>query len=204
MTINIRNVLFVLAGAVAGFLSGLLSPLVFGVRGAILGAALSFGAIFLNPRRKDPDGRGWGPWAAAGLALAVGATAFAAIGLWQTIHPTPENDELGLLYFLPLPALAACLIYPLALFQFYREWQTGRRRAWAWFAAAPLLGAMARSLGKHGIEAFPNNLFVGALPFALLWLLSSLIADPAWTKRRWNRCAKPRSAATAGEASPTR
>ncbi len=204
MNIPARNLLFVLAGTLAGFLSGLLVPMVYGVRGAILGAALSIGAIFLNPRRKDPDGRGWGPWATAFLALAVGATAFAAIGLWQTIHPTPENDELGLLYFLPLPALVACLIYPLALFQFYREWQAGRRRAWAWFAATPLLGAMARSLGKYGIAAFPHNLLVGALPFTLLWLLSALIADPAWTKRRRERRAKPRSAATEGETGPTR
>ena len=201
MTIPARNWLFVLAGTLAGFLSGLMSPLVFGVRGAILGAALSIGALFLNPRRKDPDGRGWGPWAAAGLALAVGAAAFAAIWLWQVICPiNAKNDEIGLLYFLPLPALAACLIYPLALFQFYREWQAGRRRAWAWFAAAPLLGAMARSLGRYGIQAFPHNLFVGAVPFVLLWLLAVLIADPAWTKRRWDRCSKPGP----GETGPTR
>ena len=205
MTIPVRNALFVLAGALAGFLSGLLVPLVYGVRGAILGAALSIGAIFLNPRRKDPDGRGWGTWATAFLALAVGATAFAAVLLWAIHHPyNHSNDELGLLYFLPLPALAACLIYPLALFQFYREWQAGRRRAWAWFAATPLLGAMARSLGKYGIAAFPHNLLVGALPFTLLWLLSALIADPAWTKRRRERRAKPRSAATEGETGPTR
>ena len=204
MTIPARNCLFVFVGTLAGFLSGLLVPMVYGVRGATLGAALSIGAIFLNPRRKDPDGRGWGPWAAAGLALAIGAAAFAAIGLWQTIHPTPENDELELLYFAPLPALAACLIYPLAFFQFYRERQAGRRRAWVWFAAAPLLGAAARSVGMYGIEAFLFNLFVGALPFALLWLLAVLIADPAWTKRRWDRCAKPRSGATDGETAPIR
>ena len=192
MTIQFRNTLFVLAGTFAGFLSGLFVPLVYGVRGAILGAALSIGAIFLNPRRKGPDGRGWGAWAAAGLALAVGAAAFAAVWLWAIQHPYDQtNDELGLLYFLPLPALAACLIYPLALFQFYREWQAGRRRAWAWFAAAPLLGAAARSFGKYGLQAFPHNLLVGALPFVLLWLLTVLIADPAWTKRRWERAANP-------------
>ena len=201
MNITSRNLLFVLAGTLAGFLSGQLVPMVYGVRGAILGAVLSIGAIFLNPRRKDPDGRGWGPWAAAGLALAVGAVAFAAIWLWAIRHPyNSSNDEMGLLYFLPLPALAGCLIYPLALFQFYREWQAGHRRAWAWFAAAPLLGAMARSWSNHGIEAIPYNLFVGAVPFVLLWLLAVLIADPAWTKRRWDRCAKPPS----GETGPTR
>lgn len=205
MTIPIRNAFFVLAGALAGFLSGLMIPLVFGVRGAILGAALSIGAIFLNPRRKDPDGRGWGPWATAGLGLVVGAAAFAAIWLWAILHPhNYPNDELGILYFIPLPTLATCLIYSLGLLLFYRKWQAGRRWAWVWFVAVPILGAIARSWGKDGVEAIPFNLFAGAIPFVTLWLLAVLIADPAWTKRRWERCAKPRSAAMEGEPGPTR
>lgn len=201
MNVTSRNLLFVLAGTLAGFLSGLMVPLIYGVHGAILGAALSVGALFLNPWRKDPGGQTLGPWASVALAVAVGAAAFAAIWLWQFFLPDERmDDEIGLLYFHPVSALVTCLIYTLGLLWFYREWQAGRRRAWAWFAAAPLLGAMARSWGKHGVEAIPYNLFVGAVPFVTLWLLAVLIADPAWTKRRWDRCSKPPS----GETGPTR
>ena len=192
MNIAVRNLLFVLAGTLAGFLSGLMVPLIYGVHGAILGAALSVGALFLNPRRKDPGGKELGPWASVTLAAAVGAAAFAAIWLWQYFLPDERmDDEIGLLYFHPVSALVTCLIYTVGLLLFYRERQANRRWGWAWFAAAPLLGAMARSWGKHGIQAFPYNLFVGALPFALLWLLAVLIADPAWTRRRWDRCSNP-------------
>ncbi|HPR69374.1 MAG TPA: hypothetical protein PLJ99_08805, partial [Kiritimatiellia bacterium] len=53
MSLTQRKVLFVLVAAAAGFISGLLVPLVFGVRGAILGGALAIGALFLHPRPGD-------------------------------------------------------------------------------------------------------------------------------------------------------
>lgn len=201
MTIQFRNALFMLAGTLAGFLSGLLSPLVFGVRGAILGSALSFGVLFLNPWRKGPEPRMPSSRAIVGLGIAVGLAAFAGIWLWQVILPVNFlKSDFDVQFFDPLCTLAICLIYPLAFFQFYREWQADRYRAFAWFAAAPLLGALVRSLGVYGLQAYPSMLVFGALPFTLLWLLALQIADPAWLKRRWDRCTKPRS----GEAGPIR
>lgn len=195
MTIHFRNTLFVLAGALAGFLSGLMIPLVFGVRGAILGTALSIGVLFLNPWRKGPEPRVPGPWACAGLGIVVGLAAFAAICLWQLILPiNAQNDEIGVANFYPLPALATCLIYSLGLLWVYRKRQSGRGQDWAWFVAIPILGALARSLGMFAIQAFPYNLLVGALPFVLLWLLAVLIADPALTKQRWDRATNPAEA----------
>ena len=201
MTIQFRNTLFVLAGTFAGFLSGLLSPFIFGMRGAILGAALSFGVLFLNPWRKGPETRVPSTRASVGLGIAVGLAAFAGIWLWQVILPVNFlKSDFDVQFFDPLRTLAICLIYPLAFFRFYREWQADRYRAFAWFAAAPLLGALVRSLGEYGFQAYPSMLIFGALPFALLWLLALQIADPAWLKRRWDRCAKPRS----GETGPIR
>ena len=44
MSVAARRALFVVAGALAGFLSGAIAPRVFGVRGLLLGMAVSAGA----------------------------------------------------------------------------------------------------------------------------------------------------------------
>jgi hypothetical protein len=194
MTIHFRNTLFVLAGALAGFLSGFTLPLAYGARGAILGATISAGSLFLRPRRNCSGDKIVSPLATAGFSIAVTIVAVTAISLWHLKVPVEKQN---MDFSIPLLSVqlqfAACLSFALPLLLFYRERQANRQRAWAWILAAPFLGAGVRSWGFHRIDYLPFTLVFGALPFVLLWLLAAIIADPAWTKRRWGRYAKPRS-----------
>lgn len=188
MNLALRHLLFILASALAGFLSGFTLPLAYGARGAILGATLSMGTLFLHPRRNPPDRPIPSPWTAVALAIAVAGAAVAAMALWHAAVPI-ENQNMDFnLHPLSMSArFATCLSFALPLLLFYRERQAGRQRAWAWFFAAPLLGAAIRSWGFHQVEAAPFTLAFGSLPFVALWWLSALVADPAWSKKRWAR-----------------
>ena len=197
MTIQFRNVLFVLAGACAGLLSGFTLPLAYGARGAILGATISAGALFLRPRRKCSGDKKASPQTTAGLAIAVTMVAVAGIYLWHLQVPIErQNVDFSIPPLSIQLQFATCLSFALPLLLFYRERQARRRRAWAWIIVAPCLGAGVRSWGFHQMDYIPFTLLFGALPFVLLWLLAAIIADPAWTKRRWDRCAKPPSGET--------
>ena len=188
MKLVLRNFLFILASALAGFLSGFTLPLAYGARGAILGATISIGTLFLQPRRNLPDGRPASPWTAIALSIAVTGAAVAAMGLWHAGVPLEDqNMDLNLHPLSTAARLATCLSFALPLLLFYRERLAGRSRAWAWFFAAPLLGAAIRSWGFHQVEATPFTLVFGSLPFVVFWLLANYIANPAWSKNRWAR-----------------
>ena len=192
MTIQFRNVLFVLAGACAGLLSGFTLPLAYGARGAILGAMISVGTLFLRPNPKYSSDNIASPQATIGLAFIVTMVAVAAIYLWHSQVPIEkQNMDFSIPPLSIHFQFATCLSFALPLLLFYREKQARRRRALAWIVVAPFLGAGVRSWGFHQIDYIPFTLLFGALPFVLLWLLAGLIADPAWTKRRWERCVKP-------------
>ena len=192
MTIQFRNMLFVLVGAFAGFLSGFTLPLAYGARGAILGATISAGALFLRPRRNYFGEKIASPQATAGLSIAVTIVAVTAIYLWHLKVPIEkQNVDFSIPPLSVQLQFATCLSFALPLLLFYRERQANRQRAWAWILVAPFLGAGIRSWGFHHIDSIPFTLLFGALPFVLLWLLAAIIADPAWTKRRWDRCLKP-------------
>ena len=192
MTIQFRNVLFVLAGACAGLLSGFTLPLAYGARGAILGATISAGALFLRPCRKCSGDKIASPQATAGLAIAVTMVAVAGIYLWHLQVPIEkQNMDFSIPPLSIQLQFATCLSFALPLLLFYRERQANRRRAWAWILVAPLLGAGVRSWGLHHIDYIPFTLVFGAFPFVLLWLLAAIIADPAWTERRRAQCLKP-------------
>lgn len=188
MTLSFRNALFVFAGAIAGFLSGFTLPLTYGMRGAILGAAISCGTLFLRPRRHAPIGHIPSLGFTLLLVLAVGALAFTAMHFWHLAVP----DEGPNLDF-QLPAVSAparfsiCLSFALTLLLFYRERQAGHARAWAWYLASPFLGAIIRASAFHQFDSAPFNFLLGALPFALLWLFAAALIDPAWTQQRWKR-----------------
>lgn len=192
MSLTQRKVLFVLIATAAGFTSGLIIPLVFGVRGAILGAALAIGALFLHPRPGDGSRPVMGFRATLGLSLAVALAAYVAIELWQLLVPfLPVNDEMGVIILPRVTSAVTTWAYAATLLLFYRERQAGRRRAWAWLVAAPLLGTALRAWGFHEIAAVPYIFIQGALPFVLLWLLAALLADPAWTRKRRQRFFAP-------------
>lgn len=183
MRLSRHKLLFVLTATMAGFISGLFEPLVFGVRGAILGGALAIGVLFLHPRPADRPAMTIP--STLGLSLIVAGAAFAVICLWQLcINSFINNDEFGVTDFPPVFSALTAWAYAATLLLFYRDRQAGHRRAWAWFVAAPLIGAVLRAGRFREIASVPYTFILGALPFVLLWLLAALIADPAWTRKR--------------------
>ena len=186
MTLQTRRALFVVAGAAAGLLSGMMGLYVFGVRGAILGMAISVGAAWLNPWREDPGGRTPSGMRTLGMAAAVGAGAFLLILAWQAAVPL-SRDELGLNRMNAAASGLGCLVMAVGILSGYRARRAGIRRAWAWFVLTPLASAALRSWSLGSIEAFPFSLLLGSVPFVLFWLLAARLADPAWSRERWLR-----------------
>ena len=184
MTLEIRRALFIVAGAAAGFLSGAMVPHVFGVRGLLLGMAISVGAAFLNPWRRDPDGRTPGIAPTLGVALAVALGAFALILAWHAAVPPPRHD-IDLHRINAAAAGLGCVVTSAGILLGYRARRAGIRHAWVWFALTPAAGAALRAWSIGGIEALPFSLLVGSVPFVLLWLLAARLADPAWSHDRW-------------------
>ena len=186
-----RNILFVLASALAGFLSGLMDPLQFGIPGAILGAALSLGAIALHPARLPGEHPPPRRSRALAVAILAGAIAGALILVFTYFHPAHRNTDFSFSQPGAPMRFAICLVYSIGLLQFYRDRQAGLPRAWLWFAATPLLTALLRAAAMNEIGAVIFLLPLGSLPFVALWLLAAFLADPAWTRKRWQRIAAP-------------
>lgn len=193
----IRQLLFVFAGSSAGFLSGLLMPLVFGVRGAILGGTIAVGFLCMNPWRRRASERIMGLGRTMALALAGAAIAFSLIMAWQRWLPQAYlNAEFGETHLQTVAAFCVCLAYTTAFLLTYRARQMGHRQAWIGLFAAAFFGALTRAWAIGEIMAVPYAFLIGATPFVLLWWLAAVFTDPAWTKRRWDRRAKPPSRET--------
>ena len=186
-----RNILFVLASALAGFLSGLMDPLQFGIPGAILGATLSLGAIALHPARLPGEHPPPRPSITLAVAILTAAVAGALILVYAHFHPAPRNTDFSFSQPGAPMRFAICLVYSIGLLQFYRDRQAGLPRAWLWFAITPILGALLRATAVGDIGAVILFLPIGSLPFVALWLLAAFLADPAWTRKRWQRIATP-------------
>lgn len=186
MTLVARRGLFVFASAVAGFVSGAMVPLVFGVRGLILSMAISAGAAFLNPWRWDPEGRTPGIARTLGVAAAVAVAALALILAWHAVVPPPHHD-IDLNRMNAVAAGLGCVVTAAGILMGHRARRAGIRRAWAWFVLTPLATAALRAWSVGGVEAFPFSLLLGSTPFVLLWLLAARLTDPAWSEERWFR-----------------
>ena len=188
MTIPVRNVVFMLASALAGFLSGLTNPLVFGARGAIVGYLLSAAVVLLQPRRRSSNAPPPRAWTIVGLGIATSALATALISGWHLFLPDEGHNVDFQMDPLSVPArFATILCYAVPLLLFYQNKRLGRARAWGWFFAAPVLGALIRSWGYHQVGTMPFNFLIGALPGGMLWVRAAVFTDPAWTSERWRQ-----------------
>jgi hypothetical protein len=184
MNVTMRNVVFVFSGALAGFLSGLLLPQVFGVRGAILGAALSVGALDLNPRRTRRNGRPATVVETLKSAILTAIPAWLAILAWNALVPVPDLEPAyAMEHSLVLSSGTSCLTYTITLLMGYRARLARKWTAWVWFALAPFLGAAARSAHFTEPSAYAITWMMGALPFVALWLIAARLTDPAWSER---------------------
>jgi hypothetical protein len=186
MSTDLRNALFVFSGALAGFLSGLMMPHIFGIRGAILGGAISSGVLFLNPWRKESSGQVMSPAKTIALSALIASIAFTLIWAYHDQGPRMQG-ELDLDNFNPIFASLSCLIYTAGLLLSTRARLAGNRKAWIGYLVTPILASLSRALSYGEIFAMLYPLFMGALPFVLLWLLAAWITDPAWSKQRWDR-----------------
>jgi len=203
--ILVHSLLFILAGAAAGYTSAALQPPAQAARSAILGAAIALGAASLNPWRMSGP-RNIGRLRTLATATLVAILAAAALGHPLLAGETSSWNELisGSVERLPWCVAPA---YALTMLMGYRARIAGDPRARWWFVMAAILGsaAFAASLGEPIFMLF--SLFFGALPFVGLWLLAAWLTDPAWTEDRWlRRCGRdpllhaspPHGDATAG------
>jgi hypothetical protein len=194
MSTSARSILFLFAGALAGFLSGLMVPMVFGVRGAILGAAIAGGAVVLNPRRRNSAGEPPGIRKTLAVAAVAAFVAWLGIVAWHGAFPMPKGDfEID--HLSPLSAALGCGMHAVMMLLGYRAWHAGRWRAWPWFVLVIPAGAAVRTVAMGGAEAFPYALLLGALPFVFFWLIAAWSFDPAWTEKRWRKARRGPDAA---------
>lgn len=188
MSTSARSILFIFAGGAAGFLSGLMVPEVFGVRGAILGAAIAAGAVVLNPRRRTPAGETPGLRKTLAVAAVVAVVAWLGIVAWHGAFPMPKGDfELDRLS--PLSAALGCGTHAVLMLLGCRE-RHARRRAWPWFVSVIPAGAAVRAVALGDPIVILYALPLGALPFVLFWLIAAWVFDPAWTEKRWRLAAR--------------
>ncbi|MDZ4199922.1 MAG: hypothetical protein U1E27_11640 [Kiritimatiellia bacterium] len=189
-SIRIRYSIFILASALAGFLSGFMIPHVFGVRGAILGTLISVGALVLNPHRRRNGAVEISARKACATAAVVAVVAWSLIVAWDVVLPQGGQMDMSLAltdFRLLFAALGNCLSYALCLLMGYRAHQSGSGRAWRWFVVAPLSGAAIRAVAIGEILGFPYSLICGAIPFVFLWITAVRLTDPGWSERRWRR-----------------
>jgi len=187
MNTFLRNLSIVAAGAAAGFLSGALEPAVYGVRGAILGAALAAGTLFLNSGRPPNSGSTGGKNLRQLFLTAVPAAlgAFLLIVLADRLLPVrPGRDEILDTAFKPLPVFATCLLLSAALLRGCQLRRAGANPKWHWFVYAPAAAALVRTIGYREMIAFPFCLLVGAYPFVVFWLLAVGLVEAAWNRQR--------------------
>jgi hypothetical protein len=100
---------FLLAGSLAGLVSGAMMLPVFGVRGAILGLALSAGVVVLQARHQRDVA---GPSAPFTLLVSLGmaTVAWAAILFWDVVLPPPDAHDFEIDRLMPGAAAAGCFL----------------------------------------------------------------------------------------------
>ena len=163
---------FLLAGSLAGLVSGAMMLPVFGVRGAILGLALSAGVVVLRARHQRDVA---GPSAPFTLLVSLGmaTVAWAAILFWDVVLPPPDAHDFEIDRLMPGAAAAGCFLQVALVLLGYRVRLIHARGGWGWFALAPAAGALVRALTLGGLEVFPFTFFIGSLPFVALWLIAA-------------------------------
>lgn len=181
MTNAANRAKFLLAGSLAGLASGAMMLPVFGVRGAMLGLALSAGAVVLQARQQR-DSAGPGAIFTLLVSLGMATAAWAAILLWDVAMPPPDAQDFDIDRLMPGAAAAGCFLQVAMILLGYRVRLIHARGGWGWFALAPAAGAGVRALTLGGLDAFPFTFFLGSLPFVALWLIAARLCDAAWPR----------------------
>ena len=173
-----RAVGFILAGMAAGFVSGISSPLVLGVRGAIFGGALAIGMLVCEIRREAKGYLSDGVTliAAAVVALAVSLLA----GGWEYMIRDMDIVEFGPPKVPFVYTFLTGFLIASGMFLCYRSYSLGqgRRLKALFFWGIPSLSAILRAVTFYSPDSeLPRSvpvtaifcLGVGVFPFLLLW-----------------------------------
>jgi hypothetical protein len=164
---KMRNpIAMLIAGTFAGFLSGLMTPLVFGLRGAAFGLALSLTVILVGRS-------GWKsilPYL-PGLVLGIG------LGFFRYDLDLGGHSEPATYDFLTL--LNAVLCIPLLAYAYLTDPLKKRIGLLLLFGVLSCLFRSWTFDSDWRAAAFVvYNFPIGMLPFLLLWMLAMQLTDP--------------------------
>ena len=166
---------FILAAMAAGFLSGIIMPLAFGVRGAIFGGALAIGMLACKARRETKGHLSVGITVI--ITMAVTLVASLLIEGWLIVMERllvfDEFPNDGT----PVHTFLTGLLVALGMFLCYRSYLLNQRRSLKalFFLGLPSLSVLPRAASIVGLEASYFVMSVaycfvaGLLPFLLLW-----------------------------------
>ena len=175
----IRAIGFVVASMVAGFLSGIMVPYVYGARGAILGGLLASGVLACVSYRKKKEVL---PFTVVlGITVAVSLTAFLLMFGWDALLLYLADNAIIITTsdMLDMPLVRwhsalTCFLISLGVLLYCK---THWRACFFWL---PLLSVLPRAIaleqqmrsGEFPISVLDGSFFcamVGLLPFMLLW-----------------------------------
>ena len=171
-----QSIWFVVASMAAGFLSGILSPQVYGVHGAILGGMLAGGVLTCNSYRKKKASL---PFTVIlGYTAAVSLAAFLLIFGWDALFLYLANTtDIVSTADVPLTAwhsALACFLITLGVLLYCKN------HSLTCFFLIPLLSVLPRAIAfeqEMGSSEVPIGVLgfslfctvCGWLPFMLLW-----------------------------------
>jgi hypothetical protein len=174
-----RSIWFIVAGMVAGFLSGILLPHIYGVHGAILGGTLAGGVLACNSYRKK---KGELPLTVLlGIVVVVSLTTFLLMFAWDALllylsaHAVIANtSDISDIPRVAWHSALTCFLISLGVLLYCRT------HSFACFLLIPLLSVLPRAIvleqhmrsGELPVGFLTVSLFcavVGLFPFLLLW-----------------------------------
>jgi len=204
MRLVFRLLLLVLVCAVTGLAGATFIPTL-SERGAILGACLSLGIVFIDlfDRKKLDSSQQPGMKLVLSAAVLSGLLAGIALNLSDfMLHPEDQGYG-GFVTPHGFGTAATALAYGLLMHPAYAlRWRfqgLKSKESIVVFlvACVGVLAGVVRTLfmGENGFRAemFSSGLMLGVLtggPFAMLWALAMTACDPAWTFERWKKYAK--------------
>ena len=172
---------FVLASMTAGFLSGILHPVLFGVRGAILGGMLALGILACEVYRKNQKRE----LSVEDILVTASIAALIAASLmegWAVVIErfdlvTPGNEDFGMSRFSEGPfgyTFLSCFLITFGIFLCYRNYTLRQRGCFnaLCFWVFPFLSIFSRVVPNGAPDDITGFVFcfgLGLLPFLLLW-----------------------------------
>lgn len=161
-----RNVLLYVSGTVAGFLSGVMFPASFGIRGAVFGAMLTYTVIRQEGRLvtwRSVLRVTWLPAIFTGLLISFFVPSDMELGFFRTVWRHTIIDTINVL-----------LLMTWMTYMFHRSCRyfSGLGLMLAGGAVSSCIRMVGMSADWEALVAFFYPFLMGMLPFILLWYSS--------------------------------